>query len=155
MSALSGVDVFFAGIVLAVRQLLEEWTPGELDSEKKHQESLFRFLQEQLPDCMIRREYPDGGAVVDLYLKRKGFFGTEELFFELKHDLSDKAEFNRLVGQLMDMEPKRRKIVVVLCGKTDRSMVQRLREHFKDYLNDDYNPWMVGDGEPQMAIVLK
>ena len=155
MSAIGGVDVFFSGLVLSIRQLLTKWEPGELDSERKYQESLFNFLQTQLPDCIVRREYAEGGSIVDIYLKRTGFWGTDEVFFELKHDLSDKPEFNRLVGQLMDMEPKRRKIIVVLCGKTDRSMLQRLHEYFKDHMNDNYNPWMVGDGEPRMAIVLK
>lgn len=155
MSALNGVGIFFNGVVLTVRQLMEQWHPGNLTSERECQESLFAFLQQQAADCVIRKDYPEAGALVDLYLKRKRFWGDDEVFFELKHNLSGKTEFTRLIGQLVELEPKKRKTVVVLCGTTERSIVQRLQEHFRDFLNDDYNPWVMGDREPNMTIVLK
>lgn len=155
MSGLNGASIILCGFIPAIQQLLEGWRPGGLSSEREYQESLFNFLEEQLPGCLVQREYYEAGSVIDIYLKRKGWFGSDEAFFELKYNLSGKPEFNRLIGQLVDMEPRKRKIIVVLCGTTERAMLQRLREHFKDYLNDDYNPWIVGDGEPHMAIVQK
>lgn len=152
MGNLGGLDLFLNGIVSAIGRLLARWEPGEFENEKKYQESLFNFLSEALPSCLIRREYPEGGAIIDLYLRRSGFFGRDEVFFEVKKELSSKAEFNRLVGQLMDMEPKRRKIIVVLCGKTDPSYVHRLKGHFKEFLGEPENPW---DPQPQMGILLK
>jgi hypothetical protein len=99
--------------------------------------------------------YPEAGALNDIYLKRDSFFGYEEVFFELKYNLKGKPEFNRLVGQLLDLNPKKRKIIVVLCGKTDSSIPLRLKEHFKEFINDDLNPFLVGTFEPQMSILTK
>ena len=156
MSALGGVNIAFNGLILAVRQLLDEWKPGELNSEREYQESLLDFLQQILPGCIVRKDYPEAGALIDIYLKRPGFFGDDEVFFELKHNLSTKSEFTRLIGQIMELEPKKRKVVVVLCGKTERSMIQRLEEHFKEQFNEGYNPLMPGwNAEPHMTIILK
>lgn len=156
MAAIGGIGVLFNGIVLEIQKLLFTWNPGKLATEKEYQESLFNFLQAQLPDCVIRREYPEGGSIVDIYLRRPSFWGDEEVLFELKHNLSDSNEYKRLLGQLMEMKPEKRKIAVVLCGNSDRSMVQRLREHFKDHLNDGYTVFNASwEREPQMAIVVK
>lgn len=140
MSALSSIDILWNGFTPAFRDLLNDWNPGDLDSEQQYQDSLFDFLRARLPECIVQREYNEAGSRVDIYLKRKGFRGDQEAFFEVKHNLFGKSEGDRLVGQLDAMDPERRKIVVVLCvlgSLDDQTMLGRLEELSKQ--SDDKN----------------
>lgn len=70
---------------------------------------------------------------VDLYLKWKGLFGAEDVFFELKHNLCKKAQLDRLVG------------IIALTGEQNSALVGRMRDQFADFLNQNELQWSVLD----------
>lgn len=77
----------------------------------------------------MEKEYRHKGTTPDLYLRYTGILGTTtEVFFELKRHLTKKAEFNRVVGQIEDLDPGDNILYVVLMGESDPSLVDRLRE---------------------------
>jgi hypothetical protein len=113
-----------------VTKLIHEWKPDEQPTELKYRDSLLAFLRERLKDAKIEREYRHSGTTTDIYVRQSGFLGTSEVFVELKRNLVQKAQLNRLIGQIEDLQPKRNHIVVVLCGETDPALLSRLKEHY-------------------------
>lgn len=65
-------------------------------------------------------------------MKEKGFFGSTEVFVELKRNLTSKSQLDRLVGQIESLQPKKNFIVVVLCGETNPALLSRLKEKYNE-----------------------
>ena len=88
-----------------VVKLAKEWQPGELPTELKYRDSLVAFLRDQLKHAQVEKEYRHGGTTIDIYVKQSGFFGTSEVFVELKRNLLQKTQLDRLVGQTESLQP--------------------------------------------------
>ncbi|MGB8216643.1 MAG: hypothetical protein WCE94_05000 [Candidatus Methanoperedens sp.] len=56
---------------------------------------------------------------------------------EFKLNLKTKAEADRLVGQVKGFLLDYKKVVIVLCGKTDRDKVEYLMSLLKEYTESD------------------
>jgi len=115
----------------SVLKLVREWKPGALPSELKYRDSLAALLRERLKGAKIEIEYRHSGTTSDIYVKQPGFFDSTEVFVELKRNLQQKAQLDRLVGQVESLEPKRNWIIVILCGDTNPALVTRFREKYK------------------------
>src|SRR5207253_5999458 len=99
------------------------------------------------PESHIEVEYRHLGTTADIYFKWDGFFSSDEVFIELKYDLNQKGEYDRLIGQIVQINPMKHKIIVVLCGDhPSASLVARLREHYKKT-----GAWV----EPAIEIIVK
>jgi hypothetical protein len=59
------------------------------------------------------------------------FLATHHVLIELRRNLTLKAEYNRLVGQINDMMPGKHNIVVVLCGETSADLLDRLKATYR------------------------
>ena len=96
-------------------------------------DSLIAFLREQLkPDTTnIEPEYRPSGTTTDIYVTESGFFGSSEVFVELKRNLTQKAQLDRLVGQIASLQPDKNNIIVVLCRKTNPALLSRFKELFR------------------------
>jgi hypothetical protein len=114
----------------SVLKLAKQWQPQALPTESKYCDSLIAHLREQLRDAKIEPEYRHLGTTTDIYVKQTGFFGSSEVFVELKRNLLQKAQCDRLVGQIEILEPKKNPIIVVLCGETNPALLTRLRERY-------------------------
>lgn len=157
MTPLTRGGVAWEGLFSKIEKLVvSEWSPGPLKSEKQFRDSLLaqlRFGAPPSPLCRIEKEYRDGGTTADIYLKWQGLVFSDEIYMELKLNLTRKTDFDRLVGQIHGLEPAKRKIVVVLCGETDPALLGRLKELFANYLEDSLRlDWY---NEPKLKIVLK
>ena len=114
----------------SVVKVVKEWQPAALPSELKYRDSLTALLREWLKDAKIEKEYRHAGTTTDIYVKESGFFGSTEVFIELKRDFLQKAQFNRLVGQIEDLQPEKHNILVILCGETNPALVARFKENY-------------------------
>jgi hypothetical protein len=112
-----------------VRKLVQEWQPAALPTELKYRNSLAIFLRERLKDTKIETEYRHSGTTTDIYVRQAGFLGSTEVFVELKRDLAQKTQFDRLIGQI-ECFSSRNPIIVVLCGETKSELVARLKEKY-------------------------
>jgi hypothetical protein len=70
------------------------------------------------------------GTTTNIYVKQPGFFGSSEVFIELKRNFLQKAQYDRLVGQIESLEPKKNPIIVVLCGETNPALLTRFRQRY-------------------------
>jgi len=117
-----------------VFNLIIEWQPELLPTELKYRDSLVALLRKHIKEGAVETEYRHSGTTADVYVKEPGFFGSSEVFVELKRNLIQKAQLDRLVGQIHGLEPKKNKILVVLCGETNPALVSRFKELFRDPL---------------------
>ena len=60
-------------------------------------------------------EYRHLGTTIDTFVQWNGILSGDQVFIELKRNLTQKAELNRLIGQIDDLQPEEHNIIVVLC----------------------------------------
>ncbi len=132
-----------------VYKLVKDWQLQARPTEMQYRKALTIFLRERMPKgTRVDPEYRHKGTTTDIYVKQPGFFGSSEVFIELKRNLLQKAQYDRLVGQIEGLEPGKSAIIVVLCGETNPSMVTRLKEKY------EITDGLIISGEP-MAVVVK
>jgi hypothetical protein len=131
-----------------VVNLIHLWQPDRFPKELKYRDSLANFLRERLPQAIIEKEYRHSGTTSDLYVECNGFLRTSEVFIELKRDLLQKNQLDRLIGQLESLKPSKHRIIVVLCGETKPELLTRLRLQYASLAADYF-------GLKTMAIVVK
>jgi len=115
----------------SVLKLVKKWEPQPSPNELSYRNSLITHLREHLRNVQrIEPEYRHLGTTTDIYIKQSGFFSNSEVFVELKRNLRSKGEFDRLVGQIESLQPKKNAVIVVLCGETNLTLVARLRDKY-------------------------
>jgi hypothetical protein len=132
----------------SVRKLIAEWKPTQLANELRYRNSLAALLRDRLPKAKIEMEYRHNGTTTDIYVKEPGLFGSTEVFVELKRNLLQKSQLDRLVGQTESLQPGKNAILIVLCGGTNPALVTRFKEKYGIAGN------AVGFG-PGMGVVVK
>jgi hypothetical protein len=132
----------------SVTKLVQEWHPELLPTELKYRDSLTLFLRGRMPDAKVETEYRHSGTTVDIYVKQPGFFGSSEVFVELKRNLLHKAQLDRLVGQIEGLQPGKNAIVVILCGGANPALITRFKEKYG--LSEDR---FIVAGEPMTLLV--
>lgn len=136
MTKLSKVAIGFHGLVDSLCGLLQEWHPPSLKTESEYSDALAEYLRVRLPeDARVEREYRHEGTTCDLYVRYSGLLASDSVLFEVKRSLRRKSDYDRLVGQIEGLRPKKNKVMVVLVGDTDPALLGRLREQFKPYLD--------------------
>jgi predicted DNA binding CopG/RHH family protein len=118
-----------------VVSLIERWAPSDCSTEKEYENSLYEFLHRELPDVQITKQYAMGRARADMYIGSK-------LILEVKTDLNRKGEYQRLLGQILELKARDEWMVVVLTGNTDPYFPKALREHFKDWVHVGLAPML-------------
>jgi hypothetical protein len=136
-----------------VTKLVKEWQPQVLPTELKYRDSLVTVLRGRLRDATVETEYRHSGTTIDIYVKQSGYFGgSTEVFVELKRNLLQKTELDRLVGQIESLRPGKNSIVVILCGQTNPMLASRFKEKYKE-LDPQQSYLLVGYGSPLTLIV--
>jgi hypothetical protein len=136
MNKLSKGDVAVNGLLPKLTQFINDsWRTAQEGSETAYRDSLVRCLRDSVPeDCRVEREYRHAGTTVDIYISWKGILSSDEVFIEMKRDLQKKATFDRLIGQLEELDPEKHKIILVLIGKTDEGLLGRLKSRYEKFI---------------------
>lgn len=146
MPRIEKLTVSWNGLLKAISEVVQLWAPPKLKGETAYRDHLIEHLRASLPeDAKIEKEFRHRGTTMDIWLGWKGLVSNDELGFELKLNLKRKTDFDRLVGQIEGMEPRKSKILVVLMGETDKALLGRLKEKYAPQMDDM---------EPTLAIVL-
>lgn len=113
-----------------VRGIVKKWKPRKCSTEKDYESSLFRFLEKELPDIEVVKQYGIGRAKFDIAVGRK-------VFIEIKNRLDSTSKLQRLIGQLtIYKKEKVDNIVILICGKSDRNLLSQLNKEVKRHNND-------------------
>lgn len=129
--------VGFNGLMTTLEDLVKGWKPEAMATETAYSNALAARLRAALPeDTRVEREYRHAGTTTDVGVIYKGFgilSNEAVVMFELKRNLKKKTDYDRLVGQIEGLKPKKNRVFVVLVGDTDEALLGRLREHCKPY----------------------
>lgn len=112
-----------------IENFIKEWKPKDCKTEKDYEESLHDYLEKRLEGKNITRQYGVGRAKVDLAIDKK-------VFVELKKDLKNTVQLQRLIGQLELYAKDLDNMIVVITGEVDRDLFKQLIDKKKDYDND-------------------
>jgi hypothetical protein len=148
MKKINKATVAWEGLKSRVCYVIKDWTPGDLKNERAYRDSLAEYIQECAPEAHIECEYRHLGTTIDIFVKWKGIFSDDQIFIELKRNLTQKTEFNRLVGQIEDLQPEKHNVIIVLCGTTSPALLNRLKEKYQSW-----SPSMLT--KPSTAIIPK
>lgn len=119
------------GLLSAIRTSLIAWNPPSLGRELLYSNALAAHLRITLPaDAQVEREYRHEGTTCDIRIA----YDQDEVFVEVKWQLQRKADYDRLVGQVEGLKPRKNKVMVVLIGDTNEQLLGRLRAQFRGYL---------------------
>ena len=127
-----------AGTIVSI---IEKWKPRKYKTEKDFEKSLYSYLEKELEDIQITRQYAKGRIRADIVV-------DDVVIIELKNNFDSTAKYQRLVGQLSEYKEWDGNIVVLLTGKTDSNLKRQLTQHVKEY--DD-----LLDLSPKVVIVQK
>ncbi len=131
----------------SLEKAIEEWKPKTDTTELGYRASLVAHLRKCAPEARVEPEYRHSGTTADICFKWDGIVFPSEAFVELKRNLHQKPQYDRLVGQIEGLDPRRNRIIIVLCGETNPTLADRLRHHYKDFL--------VQTTDRKMAIIVK
>ncbi len=106
--------------------IIEKWKPRKCKTEKDFEKSLYSYLEKELEDIQITRQYAKGRIRADIVV-------DDVVIIELKNNLDSTAKYQRLVGQLSLYKEWDGYIVVLLTGKTDSNLRRQLTKHVKEY----------------------
>lgn len=135
MPKITWLTLAWDGLVPNLCRAINDWNPLELAKEFEYRDSLVTHLRQRAPDARIQTEYRHLGTTVDIYFEIDGFFGVHKAYIELKRNLHQKAELDRLIGQTEHLKPRQNNVVIiVLCGDTTPALLDRLKEQYKAYL---------------------
>jgi hypothetical protein len=135
MSKITRLSLAWDGLVANLCRAINRWNPPELGKETEYRDSLAAHLKECAPDARIQIEYRHLGTTTDIYFECDGVFGSHKAFIELKRNLTQKSQLDRLIGQTEHLKPRKNNvIIIVLCGDTAPGILDRLREQYKAHL---------------------
>lgn len=112
----------------ATEDLIRRWQPAVLPDEASYETSLYEFLLAELPGFQITRQYSQDRFRVDIAIERR-------VAVELKHNLATTAEYQRLVGQLVEYAAWPMSLVLVLTGTSDRDIAHRLKRDIQRHID--------------------
>lgn len=138
MAKIDKLSVTWGGLLPVIAKAVSAWKPPKLKSEAAYRDNLLALLRETVPDdTRVEKEFRHRGTTMDLWLEWKGVIMNDELAFELKVNLKRKTDFDRLVGQIEGIDPRKNKTVVVLIGETDPALLGRLQDKYRGQLQLD------------------
>ena len=129
----AGVDLAQHGIRASLHTLMESCKLPNMSKELEYSNALANYLRSALPeDARVEREYRHEGTTCDIYIA----YQSEEVFLEVKWRLARKADYDRLIGQVEGLKPKKNNVVVVLIGDTNEQLLCRLHAYFAGQVRD-------------------
>jgi hypothetical protein len=111
-------------VLETIAQLIKDWDPGLLDSEREYEASLYGFLHEVMTDTQITRQFAVGRIRADIVV-------GDHTLIEIKNCLDSTGKYHRLIGQITDFGDWGGDVMIVLCGYTDPHLRKKLVTHLK------------------------
>lgn len=109
-----------------VEGLVKDWKPQGCGSEKDYENSLYTYLEKKLEGKGITKQHGVGRSKVDIAVGKK-------VFIELKKDLKNTGQLQRLIGQLELYSKDISNLIIILCGEVDKNLLKQLKDKVKTY----------------------
>lgn len=117
----------------------KKWVTGPFLSEAQCRDSLAKHLQDCFPRFKVEVEFRVGMQIADIFIDFKNSFGDgARVVVELKYDLQEMNECNRLVGQIGGYVDSGADVVVLLCGETKPELVDCVVKRLATFANEKF-----------------
>ncbi len=103
---------------------IENWKPRNCKTEKDYENSLYKFLHEELDDFQITKQYAKGRIRADLVI-------GDRVIVELKYNLNTTGKYQRLIGQLAEYKDWDGRTILLLTGETDINLRKQIDIYLK------------------------
>ncbi|MGD0590748.1 MAG: hypothetical protein ABSA44_08120 [Bacteroidota bacterium] len=143
MSGFTSFKFNYWDSVGTIQQLINDWQPAQCKTEKDYETSLYNFLRSSLPGIVVTPQYAFGRAKTDIAI-------SDKLAIEIKKDLNDTSEFQRLIGQVVQFKDWKGYFLILLTGKTDNNLRDDLQKKIDD-LNNSFGASI----DPKITIIDK
>lgn len=120
-----------------LRKLIHRWTPNPYTLEKDYERSLASFLRTELKGIKITQQYAVDRIRFDIVL-------NDSIAIELKCNLIDIGDFQRLLGQLLLAKRWSGHVLVLLLGNTDPDILDSLNREIRDLAPSSILPHFEG-----------
>jgi hypothetical protein len=118
-----------------VQSTLQKWKPSAgLTKEAEFRDDLRTFLDAQFKGVVVHKEFAYANTKADLYVNFKQAKKGSDVIVEVKHNLTGRNEFHRLLGQIVAYKYEwTAEVLVVLCGATDPAFVKLAQQVLKGF----------------------
>ncbi len=108
-----------------IAQTIEQWQATGT-TEEECEESLGKYLNQKFEKPVFHRQFTIGKSRADIYVR---FPGGASVAIELKSNLTERTEFQRLIGQMYEyLNVSDVELVVVLCGDGNPALEKMVRD---------------------------
>lgn len=122
-----------------VAAAIRSWVTGPFLTEARCRDSLAAHLRRCFPKEEIKVEFRTGMQIADIFVDFKDFFrGGNKVVVELKYDLQEMNECNRLVGQIGGYVESGADVVVLLCGRTKSELAQCVASRLNTFTGERF-----------------
>ncbi len=115
-----------------VIKLIDSWRPRSCKTEKDLERSLHKHLQKNLESLDVIMQYAAGRVKADIVV-------DDKILIEIKDSLKSTGQLQRLLGQLDIYAAQwKGKVIVVICGDSQRDLVKVLEKKVEALKPDSY-----------------
>ncbi len=107
----------------AVVSLIQRWKPENCKIEKDYEKSLYEYLHKEFDTIQVTKQYAKGRIKADIVIG-----GEKGIIIEIKRNLTTRAEYQRLIGQLVEYKEWAGSVIVLLTGSIDLNFKKQLDE---------------------------
>jgi hypothetical protein len=134
MTRISKASVVWDGLVDNLRRAIKSWSPASLGREIEYRDSLTSHLGHCAPGARIQKEYHHLSTISDIYFEFDGFLNTANAFIEVRYNLLQESQLDRLIGQIENLQARKHRIIIVFCGNTEPMLLRKLKAQYKNQL---------------------
>jgi hypothetical protein len=134
MPKITKASLAWDGLLANLCRAIKAWNPSDFSKEAEYRDSLAAYLRECAPDARVQTEYRHFGTTTDIHFEADGFLGDHNAFIELKRNLTQKSQLDRLIGQTEILQPRKHNVIIVLCGATSPALLDRLKKQYMSHL---------------------
>ena len=119
-----------------ILHLINSWKPKNCKKEVQYKNSLKKYLDKELlaDEIYVGDEHGLGMSRLDLVVGNKKPY--RDFAIEIKYNLQDPSQFDRLKGQIHTyIAAKFKHIIIVLAGKTATKIETELKKYFIEMKN--------------------
>ncbi len=107
-----------------IKNLIVKWEPVGCKTEKEYENSLYNFFHKSLPNTQITKQYAKGRIKADIVI-------DQQYIIELKNKLTSRANYQRLLGQLIEYKTWEGIIILLLIGESDQNFIKEIKSFIK------------------------
>lgn len=131
-----------------IKDLMEDWEPGNFNHESGYRDSLYRFLDKEFRLVDVKRRYSEGKVSPDITV-------GDNVFMEIYKDFDKDSDLQGLKTKIDNYKDEYKEkgisIIVLLVGDADTELIKELQQ----YLEESFDPILFFGEASRTEILVK